>query len=63
MRELKEIIYESSYLPPLKHCLIRACVTGQDPLSATNQSTQCIPQVLVLEYKLQIVAIRRTKET
>ena len=39
---LKEITNETSHLPPLKHRLIRACVIGQEPLSATNQSTQDI---------------------
>ena len=32
--------YEISHLPPLKHRLIRACVIRQEPLLATNQSTQ-----------------------
>ena len=40
--KLKEITYETSHLPPLKHRLIRTCVIGQDPLSATNQITQDI---------------------
>ena len=39
---VKEIKYETSHLLPLKHRLISACVIGQEPLSATNQSTQDI---------------------
>ena len=33
---LKEITYETSHLLPLKHCLIIACMIGQEPLSATR---------------------------
>ena len=34
--KVKEITYETSHLPPRKHRLIRACVIGQEKLSATN---------------------------
>ena len=45
-KNVKEIAYETSHLPSLKYRLIRACVIGQEPLLATNQST-----CSVLEYK------------
>ena len=48
---VKEITYETSHLPPLKYCLIRACVIGQEPLSATIQSTQDMTLGSVLGYK------------
>ena len=49
--KLKEITYETSHLLPLKHHLIRACMIGQEPLLATNQSTQdtlTLPFMLIL---------------